>query len=87
MSDTFILENKITEVFCDKLVDYYRRIFRTGITFKTRDIKEENCIKTYYVEVYRNDNQELISSGKGVDNKQGQHAAAKNGLMKHNVLK
>lgn len=71
----------------NKLVDYYRRIFRTGITFKTRDIKEENCIKTYYVEVYRNDNQELISSGKGVDNKQGQHAAAKNGLIKHNILK
>ena len=24
MVDTFILENKITEVFCDKLVDYYK---------------------------------------------------------------
>ena len=24
MSDTFILENKITEVFCDKLIDYYK---------------------------------------------------------------
>jgi len=71
----------------NKLVDYYRRIFRTGISFKTKKIEEENCKKIYYVEVYRNDNQELISSGKGVDNKQGQHDAAKNGLINHNILK
>jgi len=70
----------------NKLVDYYRRIFRTGITFKTNKIVEEDCKKIYYVDVFRNDTNELISSGNGVDNKQGQHDAAKNGLCKHNLI-
>ena len=70
----------------NKLVDYYRRIFRTSITFKTRNIEEENNKKIYFVDVYRNDTNDIISSGKGVDNKQGQHNAAKQCLIKHNHL-
>ena len=42
--------------------------------------------KIYFVDVYRNDNNQIISSGKGVDNKQGQHNAAKQCLIKHNLL-
>jgi len=70
----------------NKLVDYYRRIFKTSITFKTSEICEENNKKIYYINVFRNDNKELISKGKGFDNKQGQHNAAKNGLIKHNLI-
>jgi ribonuclease III len=70
----------------NKLVDYYRKIFKTAITFKTKEICEENNKKIYYIDVFRNDNKQLIASGSGVDNKQGQHNAAKNGLIKHNLL-
>lgn len=70
----------------NKLVDYYRRIFKTGISFKTKEICEENNKKIYYIDVFRTDNKKFISSGKGVDNKQGHHDAAKNGLIKHNLL-
>ena len=70
----------------NKLVDYYRKIFRTGITFKINKIEEEDYKKIYYVDAFRNDTNELISSGNGVDNKQGQHDAAKNGLIKFNLV-
>jgi ribonuclease-3 len=70
----------------NKLVDYYRRIFRTGITFKTSNIEEENNKKKYYVDVYRNDTNKLISKGIGVDNKTAQHHAAKQCLIMLNLL-
>lgn len=70
----------------NKLVDYYRKIFKTSITFKNKEIKEENNINIYYVQVFRDDTKKLISSGKGVDRKQGQHDAAKNALINHNLL-
>ncbi len=70
----------------NKLVDYYRRIFRTGITFKTCHIEEENNKKKYYIDVYRNDTNKLISKGTGVDNKTAQHEAAKQCLISLNLL-
>ena len=70
----------------NKLVDYYRRIFRTGITFKTSNIEEENNKKKYYIDVYRNDTNKLISKGSGVDNKTAQHNAAKQCLINLNLL-
>ena len=70
----------------NKLVDYYRRIFRTAITFKTSNIEEENNKKKYYVDVYRNDTNKLISKGTGVDNKTAQHDAAKQCLIGLNLI-
>ncbi len=70
----------------NKLVDYYRKIFKTSVKFKTKEIVEINNKKIYYIEAYRGDNNNLISCGEGVDMKQGQHNAAKNGLSKHNLL-
>lgn len=70
----------------NKLVDYYRRIFRTGITFKTSHIEEDNNKKKYFVDVFRNDTNKLISKGVGVDNKTAQHNAAKECLIGLNLL-
>mgnify|MGYP001439090462 CR=1 FL=1 len=71
----------------NKLVDYVRKIFKTSVKFKVSEIIDDNTVKIYIAEAIRGDNNEVISSGRGTDNKKAYHDAAKNGLIKYNVLK
>jgi ribonuclease III len=70
----------------NKLVDYVRKIFKTPITFKVSEIIDDNTVRIYKANVIRNDNNEIIASGEGTDNKKAYHDAAKNGLIKYKVL-
>ena len=70
----------------NKLVDYVRKVYKTAITFKVSEIIDDNTVKIVKANVFRNDTNEIISSGQGADNKKAYHDAAKNGLIKFNVL-
>ena len=70
----------------NKLVDYVRKLYKTPITFKVSEIIDDNTVKIFKANVYRNDTNELIASGQGTDNKKAYHDAAKNGLIKYKVL-
>ena len=71
----------------NKLVDYVKKIFKTSVKFKVSEIIDDNTVKIYIADAIRVDNNEVIASGRGTDNKKAYHDAAKNGLIKYNVLK
>lgn len=70
----------------NKLVNYFKKVHKTAIVFKTKDIIEDNTIKKFIVEVFRKDTNSLISTGDGYDLKQAQHNTAKNYLVENDLL-
>ena len=87
-----LLEDETTEInmtdlilddgnYKGKLVKYFKKIYKTSISFKTIDMEGSSGDREYLVYVYRDDKKEKIGEGKGRDNKQAQHAAAKNSLI------
>lgn len=70
----------------NKLVSYFKKVHKTAIIFKTKDIIEDNTIKKYIIDVFRKDNNQIIITGDGYDLKQAHHNAAKKFLVCNNLL-
>jgi ribonuclease III len=81
-------EIDITDLILDdgnykgKIVKYFKKIYKTSITFKTINMDGTSGDREYIVYLYRDDTKEKVSEGTGKDNKQAQHSAAKNALVK-----
>jgi dsRNA-specific ribonuclease len=80
-------EIDITDLILDdgnykgKIVKYFKKIYKTSITFKTINMDGTSGDREYIVYLYRDDTKEKVSEGTGKDNKQAQHSAAKNALV------
>jgi len=65
-----------------KIVKYFKKIYKTPVSFKTIDMEGSSGDRDFIVYLYRDDRKEKIGEGTGKDNKQAQHNASKNALIK-----
>ena len=70
----------------NKLVNYFKQIHKTSISFKTKETIESNGIKKYVINVFRNDTKELIIEGNGFELKEAHHNTAKEYLTNNNLI-
>jgi ribonuclease-3 len=64
-----------------KIVKYFKKIYKTSISYKTIDTSGTSGDKEVIVHVIRDDLNKKLGEGRGFDVKQAQHAASKNALI------
>ena len=69
------------------LVKYFKKLYKTGISFQTINSEGTSGEKEITVEASRNDTKEILGTGTGPDLKQAQHNSAYNALKKLGLLK
>ena len=69
------------------LVKYYKKIYKTSISFQTINREGTSGDKEITVEAIRNDTKQILATGTGPDLKQAQHDSAYNALKKLGLLK
>ena len=69
------------------LVKYYKKIYKTSISFQTINTEGTGADKEITVEAIRNDTKQILATGCGPDLKQAQHNSAYNALKKLGLLK
>lgn len=69
-----------------KLVKYFKKVHKISITFKTVDSIGSSVEKEVSIKIIRDDNNNTIGTGKGIDTKQAHHNGAKNTLIKLGLI-
>lgn len=69
-----------------KLVKYCKKIYRTGISFELLNNEGNSGNKEITVKVYRNDTNNILGIGKGINVKLAQQDSSRNALIKLKII-